>query len=131
MLVTHMKKILISLLGLFFFICAYAEDRYHIKILNEISYQQAQNHVKPWEISKYTYTNPQGVSTTKYFIFAPSIKHGSSITLKKAEKPPYPWQVSIDGKAYYANFDDERVLRVGDKGVLKYDGDRLYFYKEN
>lgn len=113
-----------------FFVGLHAEDRFHIDVLNEISYQQAQTYPKQWEISTSTFVNPQGVRTTKYFIFAPNIKHNSTIVIDRAKKSPYPWCVSINGYSYYANFDDEYKIRVGDTGVLKYDGDRLYFYRK-
>lgn len=108
----------------------YAENRYHINVLNEISSQQAQNHPRPWEISIYTYTNPIGIRTTKYFVFAQSIKHNSQIILEREKRSPYPWVVKINGYTYYADFDNSDELQVGDSGVLKYEGDRLYFYKE-
>lgn len=99
--------------------------------MNEINYQQAQSNPRQWEISKYSYTNPYGQTVVKYFILAPNIKHGSEIVIEKEKKSPYPWQVRINGSFYFADFDNSSDLRVGDQGVLKYDGDRLYFYKED
>lgn len=125
-----MIRLILIFISVVFFISAYASERYHINVLQEISYQQAKSYPKQWEISKYTYTNPQGVSTTRYFIFAPSIRHNSIITVDKIKKSPYPWRVTIDGKSYFADFEGEDEIQVGDKGVLKYDGDRLYFYKD-
>ena len=121
-----MKKFLFLFVGLFFALNMLAEDRYGINILNEISYQQAQNYPKQWEISTYKYTNPYGQTSTRYFIFAPSIKHNSTIVLIRAKQPGCPWQVRIDGRSYYADFRSSNDLKVGDEGVLKYDGDRLY-----
>lgn len=108
-------------------ISMYAERKYHINVLNEISAQQAKNHPRPWSVSKYTHTDAQGRTVTKYFDFAPSIKHNSSLVIIKAKNSPYPWQVRINGSFYYADFDSDYELRVGDEGVLKYNGDRLYF----
>ena len=125
-----MRRPILIILCLFISLCTYASDRYHINVLNEISAQQAKTYPKQWEISKYTYTNPQGISTTKYFLFAPSIKHNSSISVDRAKTLPYPWRVTINGMSYFADFDEGDQISVGDKGVLKYDGDRLYFYKE-
>lgn len=123
-----MKKLLFLLIGLFVAIGAFAEDRYAINILNEINYQQAQSYPKQWEISKYTYTNPYGQTTTRYFIFAPSIKHESRIVLVRAKKNGCPWQVRIDGRTYFADFRTSNDLKVGEEGILKYDGDMLYMY---
>ena len=123
-----MKKIIVLLLALCLHIYVYSEERYHIKVLNEISYQQAQNYEKKWEISTYTFTNAQGISTTRYFIFANSIEHNSSIVLESSKQSTCPWSVRIDGRFYYAEFTSDEELEVGDRGVLKYDGSRLYFY---
>lgn len=120
--------VIVCFLGVF---NAVGEDRYHINVLNEINYQQAQSYPRQWEISKYSYTNPYGQTVVKYFIFAPNIKHSSEIVIEKEKKSPYPWQVRINGSFYFADFDNSSDLRVGDQGVLKYDGDRLYFYKED
>lgn len=125
-----MKKFMILLLGLCVHLCVYAEERYRIKVLNEISYEQAQNYPRKWEISTYTHTDAFGTSTTRYFIFAPSIQHGSEIEIEEAKRPACPWRVRIDGAFYYAEFEDEDELRVGDKGQVRYDGDRLYFCKD-
>jgi hypothetical protein len=39
--------------------------------------------------------------------------------------------VSINGSTYYANFvNDEDEIKVGDDGVLKYNGSSLYFVKD-
>lgn len=126
-----MKRLLIILVGFFCCLCVFCEERYHINVLNEISYQQAQTYPKPWQISKYSYTNPFGQTITKYFIFAPNIKHESKLIIEKEKRSPYPWQVRINGSFYYADFDNSSELRVGDQGILKYDGDRLYFIKED
>lgn len=125
-----MKQVLTILIALFFAINAVAEDKYAINILNEISYQQAQNYPKQWEISTYKYTNPYGQTSIRYFIFAPSIKHDSSIELVRAKKPGCPWEVRINGYSYFADFSTSNELKVGAKGVLKYNGDRLYMYVE-
>ena len=125
-----MKKFMILLLGLCVHLCVYAEERYRIKVLNEISYEQAQNYPRKWEISTYTHTDAFGTSTTRYFIFAPSIQHGSEIEIEEAKRPACPWRVRIDGAFSYAEFEDEDELRVGDKGQVRYDGDRLYFCKD-
>lgn len=123
-----MKKVLTLIIGLFLTFSVFARDRYAINILNEISYQQAQSYPKQWEISKYTYRNPYGQTSTRYFISAPSIKHESDIELVRAKKPGCPWEVRINGRSYFADFRTSNDLKVGDKGVLKYDGDWLYMY---
>lgn len=124
-----MKKNIILLFSLCFYINTFAEGKFHVRILNEISYQQAQSYERKWEISIFTYTNPQGISTTRYFLFAPGIKHNSELIIK-SKRPDCPWQVLINGSFYYASFDNDRELKVGDKGVLQYNGNTLYFLKE-
>lgn len=123
-----MKKFILLLLCMSFSICIFANERYHIKVLREISYQQAQTYERKWEISTYSYTVNGMNIHKKYYLFAEGIQHGSSIIIQN-KKNGLPWEVRIDGRSYYASFEDEEELRVGDKGVLKYDGDRLYFYK--
>ena len=128
-----MKKIVFIFVALLSCLYCVAEDRYHINVLNEISYQQAQTYPKQWEISRYTYTDPRGVSTTRYFLSAPNIRHNSEIVLTRAKSNGCPWQARINSNTYFIDFDgfgDYDSLRVGDRGTLKYDGDRLYFYKE-
>lgn len=125
-----MKKIIVLFISLFFYISAFAVDKYKIKVLNEISYEQAQAHPRQWELTTYTNTNARGITTTRYFLFANSIKHNSDIVLLKTKQDTCPWLVRINGSLYYANFRDEDELKAGDAGLIKYNGDVLYFYKE-
>jgi uncharacterized protein YxeA len=127
-----MKKLLFIIALCFTFIhTAIAGDQYRIKVLKEISYNQAQNHPRKWEISTYTYKNyNNGYKQTRYFIFAPNIKHDSTIQVIKKKGNACPWMVSINGMTYYADFDNEDEIKVGDEGVLKYNGSTLYFVKD-
>lgn len=125
-----MKKIIILLFSLCFYINTFAEEKFHVRVLNEISYQQAQFYERKWEISTFTYTNPLGTTTTRYFLFAPSIKHNSKLIIIGSKRPDCPWKVRINGSFYYASFDNDSELKVGDKGVLQYNGNTLYFLKE-
>lgn len=125
-----MRKIILVSLLILSAIVAFAEDKYHINVLNEISSQTAKSYPKQWEISTYRHTDYRGVTTTRYFIFAPNIKHGSQIKLTGAKGSGSPWKASINGQTYYVDFNTSNDLKVGDEGVLKYNGDRLYFYSE-
>lgn len=125
------RKFLLLLFSLCICLLAKAEEKYHINVLNEISYEQAQRYERKWEISTFTHEDyNRGVTRTRYFLFAKGIKHNSEIVITASKKAGCPWLVSINGSTYYASFNDDENLKVGDKGVLKYNGDRLYFYKE-
>lgn len=125
-----MKKIIILLFCLCFYINAFAEEKFHVTVLNEISYQQAQSYERKWEISTFSYVNSRGTITTRYFLFAPGIRNNSELIIVKSRRPDCPWQVRINGSSYYASFDNDKELEVGDKGVLQYNGNILYFFKE-
>ena len=126
-----MKKLLFIIALCFTFIhTAIAGDQYRIKVLKEISYNQAQNHPRKWEISTYTYKSYDGYKQTRYFIFASNIKHDSTIQVIRKKGNACPWMVSINGMSYYADFDNEDEIKVGDEGVLKYNGSTLYFVKD-
>ena len=127
-----MKKLLIIIALCFTFVhIAIAGDKYRIKVLKEISYNQAQIYPRKWEISTYTYKNyNNGYTQTRYFIFAPNIKHDSTIEVIRGKGSSCPWTVSINNQTYYADFDDEDEIKVGDVGVLKYNGSILYFVKD-
>lgn len=125
-----MKKIVFLLLCMCSSIGVFAEEKYHINVLREISLQQAQDYERKWEISTYTYTDAYGRSKTRYFLFAANIKHNSEIVLERAKQPGCPWQVRINGSFFYADFSSYNDLKVGDSGVLKYEDGRLYLYIE-
>ena len=128
-----MKKLLFIIALCFTFnLVAIAGDRYRINVLKEISYNQAQIYPRKWEISTYTYKNyNNGYTQTRYFIFAPNIKHESTIKVTRKKGNACPWMVSINGQTYYADFvNDGDEIKVGDEGVLKYDGSTLYFVKD-
>ncbi|MDO4200999.1 MAG: hypothetical protein Q4D25_02570 [Bacteroidales bacterium] len=110
---------------------AIAGEEYKINVLVEISYDQAQNYPRKWEISTYTYKNSDGYTQTRYFIFAPNIKHDSTIKVTRQKGKACPWTVIINDKTYYADFiNNDDKIKVGDVGVLKYNGDTLYFVKD-
>lgn len=127
-----MKKLLFIIALCFTFnLVAIAGDRYRINVLKEISYNQAQNYPLKWEISIYSYTGYDGRTQTRYFIHAPNIKHESTIKVTRKKGNAYPWMVSINGQTYYADFvNNGDEIKVGDEGVLKYDGSTLYFVKD-
>ena len=127
-----MKRLLFIIALCFTFnLIAVAGDKYKIKVLVEISYNQAQNHPRKWEISSYTHRGYDGRTQTRYFIFAPNIKHESTIKVIREKGNACPWMVSINGNTYYADFvNDEDEIEVGDVGVLKYNGSTLYFVKD-
>lgn len=125
-----MKKIIILLFSLCFFTDTFAEDKFRIEVLREISYQYAQSYPRKFEIAKFTYTNPLGVTTTRYFIGAEGIKHNSELVIINSKGNDCPWRIRINGNSYYARFDDDDELNVGDEGVLRYEGTTLYFLKD-
>ena len=127
-----MKKLLLIIALCFTFnLIAIAGDEYRIKVLVEISYNQAQNYPRKWEISTYTHKSYDGYTQTRYFIFASNIKHDSTIKVTRQKGTACPWTVSINGKTYYADFcNDEDEIKVGDVGVLKYNGSTLYFVRD-
>ena len=125
-----MKTIVTLLLLISTSICSFADSKYRIKVLHEISYQQSKDYPKKWEISIYTHTNTTGTSITRYFLPANSIKHDSKIILINKKQSTCPWKVLIDGSYYYAEFNNEEELQAGDEGVVKYEGNVLYFYKD-
>ena len=127
-----MKKLLFIIALCFTFnLVAIAGDEYRINVLTEISYNQAQNYPRKWEISTYTYESYDGHTQTRYFIFASNIKHESTIKVIKKKGIACPWTVDINGYTYYADFgSDENEIKVGDEGVLKYNGRTLYFVKD-
>ena len=127
-----MKKLLFIIALCFTFnLVAIAGERYRINVLKEISYNQAQNYPRKWEISTYSYKGYDGRTQTRYFIFAPNIKHESTIKVTRKKGNACPWMVSINGQTYYADFvNDGDEIKVGDEGVLKYDGSTLYFVKD-
>jgi hypothetical protein len=127
-----MKKLLFILALCFTFnLVAIAGDRYRINVLKEISYSQAQNYPHKWKISSFSYQGYDGRTQTRYFIFAPNIKHESTIKVTRNKGNACPWMVSINGQTYYADFvNDGDKIKVGDEGVLKYDGSTLYFVKD-
>jgi hypothetical protein len=126
-----MKRLLFIIALCFTFnLIAVAGDKYKIKVLVEISYNQAQNHPRKWEISSYTHRGYDGRTQTRYFIFAPNIKHDSTIEVIRRKGSACPWTVSINNQTYNADFDDEDEIKVGDVGVLKYNGSILYFVKD-
>lgn len=132
-LIIIMKKFLFITICMLFCVVAVASDRIHINVLNEITSQQAQQHPYPWTISTYKHTDYRGVTSVKYFVFADGIRHESRIILTRKKEHGCPWMAEINGRAYFVDFDgfgDYESLKTGDKGVLKYDDDRLYFYKE-
>lgn len=125
-----MKKILIIICCIASCSLTFAGDKYRMSILKEISSQEASNYPKKWQLSKFT-CDYYGDVERRYFIpVSVNFDEGSSIEIIKKNTTCTPhWKISIDGYTYYASFDDEDDLNVGDSGKLKYDGSTKYFEK--
>ena len=124
------KLLLIIALCFTFNQIAVANNEYRIRLLVEISYDQAQLYPE-WQVSTYTHRSYDGYTQTRYFIYASNIKNGSTIRVIREEGRACPCMVTINGYTYYADFiDGKDEIEVGDVGILKYYGSTLYFVKD-
>ena len=126
-----MKKLFFTILFvLISSVLAIARDQYSIQLLKEISYNQAQEYPLKWQISTFKYSNGT-IEITRYFVpTSNKIEHDSNIVITKSPSATCPWEVRVNGVPYYASIRNDNEIKVGDRGVLKYDGSYLYFVKE-
>lgn len=124
-----MKRVFI--LSLFFavmsVVSATAQERFRIdKVLKEISPKQAEAY-NPLFVSTYSYTINGQLVSKRYFVAAQSPQHNSSARVIESESSTQPWLLEINGRSVYVDFYNDSGLRTGDEGVIRYNGDQLYF----
>ena len=124
-----MKRVFI--LSLFFavmsVVSATAQERFRIdKVLKEISPKQAEAY-NPLFVSTYSYTINGQLVSKRYFVAAQSPQHNSSARVIESESSTQPWLMEINGRSVYVDFYNDSGLRTGDEGVIRYNGDQLYF----
>lgn len=124
-----MKRVF--MLSLFFavmsVVSATAQERFRIdKVLKEISPKQAEAY-NPLFVSTYSYTINGQLVSKRYFVAAQSPQHNSSARVIESESSTQPWLLEINGRSVYVDFYNDSGLRTGDEGVIRYNGDQLYF----
>ena len=124
-----MKRVFI--LSLFFavmsVVSATAQERFRIdKVLKEISPKQAEAY-NPLFVRTYSYTINGQLVSKRYFVAAQSPQHNSSARVIESESSTQPWLLEINGRSVYVDFYNDSGLRTGDEGVIRYNGDQLYF----
>lgn len=126
-----MKKVLfIILFVLISCVLGIAREQYPIQLLKEVSYSQAQEYPLKWQISTYRYSDGSRKITRYFLPTTNKIEHDSEIVITKSPSATYPWEVRVNGVPYYASIRNDDEIKVGDRGVLKYEGSYLYFVKE-
>lgn len=121
------KILLLSLFAVISIVSVAAQEKFRIdKVLREISPKQAESY-NPLFVSTYSYTINGQLVSKRYFVAAQSPQHNSSARVIESESSTQPWLLEINGRSVYVDFDNDSGLRIGDEGVIRYNGDQLYF----